>query len=121
MDIRERSLGVVTILDLSGRMVLDDDESDRRLADAVANVLAQGCRHIVVNLARVTQMDTSGLTALVRAHVAVVRRGARIKFVEPPPRIREVLKTTRLDALFDVSQTERDALETFGPEVKVET
>jgi anti-anti-sigma factor len=121
MDIRARTIGSVTVLDLVGRMVLDDEETARQVVTQIADSLATGARQVVVNLAGVTQIDTSGLTALVRAHLAVIRRGGRIKLAAPGARIREVLRTTGLNRLFEVLDTEQEALDAFAREMRART
>jgi anti-sigma B factor antagonist len=110
MEIRERSLGPVLILDVIGRMVLEEGENDRQLRDKVIERIAAGDRRIVVNLSQVSQIDTTGLTALVAAHLAAARRDARLGLANLTNRIHMLLGVTRLNTLFHVFETEEDAI-----------
>ena len=63
MTIRERTVDSVVVLDLSGRLVLGD--GDQLLKETVQNLIASGRKHIVLNLAEVSYVDSSGLGSLV--------------------------------------------------------
>jgi anti-anti-sigma factor len=91
-------------------MVLADMRTDRRLRDAVADAIDHGQRCIVINLAHAEQADTSGLTAIVTAHVTAARRDAQLKLVHVSPRLREVLHVTRLDSFLQFYDTEQEAI-----------
>jgi len=110
MEIRERAVGAVAVLDAVGRMVLTETEDDRALREKVIQLVSAGHRQLVVNLGAVTQVDTAGLTSLVSAHVAAVRRGAHLSLANPTPRIRELLRVTRLNFLLETYDTEEDAI-----------
>ena len=110
MDIREHVAGTVTVLEPLGRMVLTEDPTDNRLKDSVAAHLREGRRQFVVDLKQVSQMDTSGLTTLVAAYIAVKKQEGRIVVVSPPKRVRELLRITKLDTLFQVFDCEDDAV-----------
>ena len=113
MEIRERTIGVVPVLELEGRMVQDEDD-DNPLKERIGELVSRGHRHIVLDVARVDQVDTSGLTALVAGHVRASRAGALITLVNTPTRLRELLRRTRLNTLFEVRERERDAVDVGG-------
>jgi anti-anti-sigma factor len=100
VDIPERVTGTVIVLEPLGRMVLSEDPTDTALKESVAAQLRKGRRQFVVDLRQVSQMDTSGLTTLVAAYIAVRKQEGRIALVNPPKRVRELLRVTRLDTLF---------------------
>jgi anti-sigma B factor antagonist len=114
MEIRRRTVGDVAVIDVIGRMVLGERANDTLFRNAVAEQLSSGPGQLVVNLSQVTQVDTSGLTALVTAHVTAAKRGGALKLADPVKRIRELLIITRLNTLFDVYDSEAAALASFG-------
>jgi anti-sigma B factor antagonist len=111
MEIRERRVGGIAVLDVIGRMVLGEGERDSLLRDHALDLLAQGQQHIVLNVSQVTQVDTSGLKELLAAHFAVTRGGGHLRLASPAPRVRDVLAITRLNSLFEVFDTEEDAID----------
>jgi anti-sigma B factor antagonist len=114
MEIRERREGGVAIVDVIGRMVLTEGESDGLLRDRVLRLVAEGHGCVIVNLAQVTQVDTSGLKQLLAAHLGMSRRSARMVLANPTKRIRDVLAITRLNTLFEVYDSEAAAVEHLG-------
>jgi anti-sigma B factor antagonist len=120
MEIRERESGRVAVIDVLGRMVLADGESDSLLRDRVMELLEQGRQQIVVNLSQAGQVDTSGLKQLLAAHLAVTRRGGHLRLANPTKRIRDLLGITRLNTLFEIFDSEQAAIESFagGPDLQ---
>lgn len=114
MEIRERRAGTVVVVDVVGRMVLTEGESDSLLRDRILAFVDEGSLHVVVNLSQVGQVDTSGLKQLLSAHLTASRRGARLLLANPTRRIRDVLAITRLNTLFEVFETEAEALESLA-------
>jgi anti-sigma B factor antagonist len=113
MEIRQRVVGDVAVIDVVGRMVLGERANDTLFRNAVADQLSAGRGQLVVNLSQVTQVDTSGLTALVTAHLTAAKRGGALKLADPIKRIRELLDITRLNTLFVVFDTEDEAIASF--------
>jgi anti-sigma B factor antagonist len=111
-----RVAGTVTVLEPLGRMVLGDHPTANALKDGVAAQLREGCRQFVLDLNQVSQMDTSGLTTLVTVYIAVRKQQGRIALVRPSKRVRELLHVTRLDAFFQVFDSEDDAVESLTRE-----
>jgi|KBSSwiStaDraftv2_1062776.scaffolds.fasta_scaffold89318_3 anti-anti-sigma factor len=111
MDIRERVAGTVAVLEPLGRMVLG--EHDTALKDRVVAQLGDGRRQFVLDLHQVSQMDTTGLAAVVNAYIAVQKQQGRIALVNPQKRVRELLRVTKLDTLFQVFDREDDAVESL--------
>jgi len=118
MQIRERSAGGVPVVDVAGRMVLAEGESDNVLRDRVTEILAQGRRNIVVNLSQVTQVDTSGLKQLLAAHLAISRGGGRLCLASPTKRIKDLLGITRLNTLFEIYDSDQAAIDSFRKNVE---
>ena len=112
MEIRERSIGSVVCLDLQGRLVTTFD--DGRLTDKVNSLLFEGRRHILLNLEDVSGIDTSGLSSLIAIRRATDEIGGRIKLLNLPSRILDLLVVTKLITLFDIVESEADAIRAFS-------
>jgi len=111
VDIREHVAGTVVVLEPLGRMVLSDHPTDNALKDKIAAQLRDGRRQFVLDLNQVSQMDTIGLTAIVTAYIAVQKVQGSIALVNPHRRVRELLRITKLDTLFQMFDREDDAVE----------
>jgi len=121
VDIEERIVGTVTFLEPLGRMVLSEDSTDSALKDRVAAHLREGRRLFVLALTHVSQMDTSGLTTLVAAYIAARKQEGRIAVANPQKRVRELLRITRLDTLFQVFDCEEDAVASLTQESQTQS
>ena len=116
MEIRERAVGAVTVLDPVGKLVLSEGHHDTQLKDTIMSLIEQGRRHFMLDLAHVSQTDTSGLALLVAAQATIVKRGGQLKLLNPTERLRNMLGVTRLNTFFEVFDTEQTAIESFTPE-----
>ena len=116
MEIRERAVGAVTVLDPVGKLVLSEEDHDTRLKDTIVRLIEQGRMRFVLDLAHVLQADTSGLALLVAAQVTVVKRGGQLKLLNPTTRLRNMFGVTRLNTFFEVFDTEQSAIDSFIPE-----
>lgn len=114
MQIRERQEGPCPVLEVTGRMVLTEGEGDNALRDLVLERAGDAAGAVIVNLAGVTQMDTSGLKQLLSAHLALNRRGGHLLLAAPSKRIRDLLAVTRLNTLFHVFESDAAALESLS-------
>ncbi len=108
MQINERQVGDVTVLDLDGRLVAGDNAE--LLRDKVASVVFQGRRKVLLNLAKVPYMDSAGLGEMVRCSLIVSRENGKIKLVNLTSRITDLLTITRLVTVFDTFDSEEKAL-----------
>jgi anti-sigma B factor antagonist len=112
MTIEKRRIGNVTILDLQGRLTIDDGAE--LLRDNVASVIFQGERKILLNLGGVPYMDSGGLGELVRSSLVAQRGEGTIKLVNLTSRITDLLTITKLLNVFDTFDTEASALASFN-------
>jgi anti-anti-sigma factor len=94
LQIAERKSGSVTILDLVGRIVIG--VSNDSLGTELRRLGEQGPAEVIVNLAGVAQMDSSGISTLVRSFVSLERAGGGLKLLNPTGHVRDVLELTRL-------------------------
>ena len=111
MTIRERSIGAVTIIDIGGRIAVQDGADMFR--DAVQHLVGQGRFALVVNFQGVPYIDSTAVGEIVRAYTTVVRQGGSLKLLNLTPRVHEILATTRLLTVFDSFDAEAKALESF--------
>ena len=106
-----RQAGKVSIIDLAGRITLNDGAGAIR--DAVQGVLAGGGQDILLNLGAVVYIDSSGIGELSSAYIAVSRVGGRLKLLNPQPKVDGMLQVTRLYSILVAFTDESAALESF--------
>ena len=112
MLIEERAAGDVTILDLTGKMILG--EGDEILKDKVNSLTMQGRKRIVLNLAAVPYIDSAGLGEIVRTYTTVSRQGGSLKLLGLTKRITDLLSITKLLTVFETYDNEADAVRSFS-------
>ena len=117
MRISERTVGDVTILDLEGRLILDDGFEPLRLA--LNRVIGEGRRKVLLNLASVTFLDSAGVGLIACKYVTLCRHNGQLKLCNLDSRSHEVLHTTKLLTVFESFTSEADALRTFASEAPV--
>jgi anti-sigma B factor antagonist len=115
LAIGETHAGDVTLLTLAGRLVAD--EEDTFFADRVNKLLAAGRIRIVADLREVSSIDSGGVGTLVAKLLSARRRGGDLRLLRPSDRSRRVLEITRLIEVFQVFESEDEALASFGPQV----
>lgn len=112
MEIQEREVGGVNILDLSGSLVSGDAVG--LLKDKVNSMLQQDRKKLVVNLGAVSYMDSSGLGELVSAFTTVARSEGKLKLLNVTKRNRDLLSITKLLTVFDTFDSEDEAVKSFS-------
>ena len=113
--INERHEGIVTVLDLKGRIRIGGVTI--ALHKAIRCLVSEGKNQILLNLAGVSHIDSSGLGELISSHVSLSNEGGTIKLVHLTESLRELMTITRLLAVFDVYDDEPEALESFAGQV----
>ena len=111
MKISTRQVDGVTILDLSGRITLG--EGSVQLRDAVRDLLAKGQKHILLNLAEVNYIDSSGIGELVSAFTTVRNQGGELKLLKLTKKVHDLLQITKLYTVFDIKDDEAEAIASF--------
>ena len=109
--IDSREVSQVTILDIRGRIVLGDEI--HRLRDAVRNLIAEGKKKIILNLADVDYIDSSGVGELVGAFTTVRNAGGELKLLNLSQKVHDVLYVTKLYTVFDIRDDEFQAVKSF--------
>ena len=117
MQIDERTIGEVLILDVNGRITLG--EGDEILKDKVNSLLNQGKKKIILNLADVPYVDSAGLGAIVRTYTTVSRQGGSLKLLNLTKRITDLLAITKLLTVFETYDAEADAVQSFSASAQV--
>jgi anti-sigma B factor antagonist len=112
MPINERKHNDVTILDLKGKITIGS--ADEQLRDAVHRALAGGSQKLVLNLKDVTTIDSSGVGELVSSYTSARNRGGAVKLASLPPKINDILTVTQLITVFDVYDSEDEAIASFS-------
>ena len=111
LQVTARQVGQVLILDLSGR-VLIGTSSDNLNAELRKHTDA-GARKILVNLAMVEQMDSSGISTIVRTYISLERTRGSLRLLNPRGRVRDVLEVTRLIKAIPTFDDEAQAIASF--------
>ena len=111
MQIEKRVRDGVTILDVEGKVTIG--KGDVALREAVQEVLNAGATKILVGLGKVTTIDSSGVGELVSALTTVTNRGGKLKLVNLPPKVNDILQITHLITVFEVFENENDAIASF--------
>lgn len=106
-----RQIGDVSILDLSGRITLG--EASAILRDEVWDLLTSGHRKIVLNLADVSHIDSSGLGELVGAYATAGKEGGKLKLLNLQKRVRDLMQITKLHSVFETFTDEKEAVRSF--------
>jgi anti-sigma B factor antagonist len=117
MQISERAVGEVMVVDLKGKITLG--EGDEMLKDKVNSLINQGYRKIVLNLAEVPYLDSAGLGEVVRAYTTVSRQGGSLKLLNLTKRITDLLSITKLLTVFETFDSEDEAVRSFSASAKV--
>ena len=112
LNISTRHAGNVAIVDLNGQIRLG--ETNINLHNAIKKLVEEGEKDIVLNLAGVTHIDSSGLGELVAGFTTVERNGGQMKLVNLSDRVIDLMTITKLLTVFDVFEDERTAIESFG-------
>lgn len=106
LEISERQMSDVTIFDLSGDVTFG--EGNLLLRAAIRKALSEGKKNIFLNFARVGYLDSSGVGELVSGFTAVSREDGKLKLLNLPPRIYQLLAITKLLTVFDVGEGETE-------------
>ena len=106
-----RDAGQVTVVDLSGRITLGDGSA--LLRKTLRDLLDQKRTRILLNLADVDYIDSSGIGELVSGYTSVTGRGGELKLLHLTKKVHDLLQITRLFTVFDVHSDENVAVRSF--------
>jgi len=112
MQTSTRELKGVTIVDITGRITVG--EGNVVLREIVRDLAEKGKKAVVLNLAEVQYIDSSGVGELVKAHTTIRNQGGHLKLASLNKRVHDLLEITRLATVFDIQKDEAGAVESFG-------
>ena len=120
ITVQERVFRGVTIIDLSGKIGLG--ESNLQLHETIKRLAAEGKTQIVINLAKVTQIDSSGLGELVSGYTTLKANNGELKLTNVNDRVNDLMTITKLYTVFEIFTAELDAVYSFDePDASRET
>jgi anti-sigma B factor antagonist len=111
VKIEERVIGPVTILDIVGRLTMD--QAPEHLKDKINSLVSQQRTHIVLNLKNVPYIDSGGLGQLVASFGSVMKSGGALKLLGVNSRNHDLLSITRLVTVFESFDSEAEAVQSF--------
>lgn len=111
MKIETRERDGVTILDLKGKITIG--VGDVAVRDAVESAIEAGNLNILLNMADVTTMDSSGIGEIVAAYTTVTNKGGKLRLYGIPPRVSDILQITQLVTVLDILDDEEEAVASY--------
>jgi anti-sigma B factor antagonist len=106
-----RQVAGVTIVDISGRIELGEESAAVR--NTVGDLLSAGNKRILLNLAGVDYIDSSGLGALVSSYTSVRKQGGELKLLNLTNKVSDLMQVTKLYTVFDIANDEAQAVKSF--------
>ena len=107
-----RQVDSVIVVDVSGRITLG--EGCAQLRELIRDQLTKGNKRVLINLADVTYIDSSGIGELVSAYTAVSNQGGQLKLLNLTKKVHDLLQITKLYTVFDIHNDEAKAIASFG-------
>lgn len=111
VKLSQRQVGDVTVIDAVGRITLGEGSSSFR--DTIKDLVSKGNKKMLLNLAEVSYIDSSGIGELVSGFTTVSNAGGSLKLLNLTKRIQDLLQITKLYTIFEVFDDEAAALATF--------
>jgi anti-sigma B factor antagonist len=111
LTIRQRQVRGAVIVDLEGGITLG--ETNRKLHEAIKLIVDDKKQEVILNLAKVTKIDSSGLGEIVAAHATIKAIRGSLKLVNLPENVADLMMMTKLLTVFDVYDDESTALDSF--------
>ena len=113
--INQRGVGDVTVLDLKGRVRIGGGTV--ALHRSIRSLVDEGKTRILLNLSQVTYVDSTGLGELIASRISVINKGGSLKLSHLTDSLRDLMTITKLLTVFDVFDTDEEALASFTHEV----
>jgi anti-sigma B factor antagonist len=111
MKLSTREVSHVSIVDITGRITLGDETG--LLRETVANLVSQKKIKILLNLAGVDYIDSSGVGELVSSFITVRNAGGELKLLNLTPKVNDILNVMKLYTVFDIRDNEFTAIKSF--------
>jgi anti-sigma B factor antagonist len=111
-SVTTRDAGDVKVVELKGKITIG--AGDLQMREAIHNVVGAGAKKILIDMKDVQTIDSSGVGELVGCYTTATHKGAKLKLANLPPKINDVLTVTQLITVFDVYDSEAEALKSFA-------
>ena len=112
VKLNSRQVGNVSVIDVAGRITLG--EGSAALRETLRDMVAKNQNKILLNLADVTYIDSSGIGELVSGFTTVTNTGGQLKLLNLNKRVKDLLQITKLYTVFEVFDDETAAVRSFG-------
>ena len=112
MTLHERWIGDITIIDIDGRITVQDGADTFR--SVIRQLVRQGRVKLLLNFHDASYIDSTALGEIIRAYTSVTRKGGTLKLLNVTARVHELLMITRLLSVFDLFDAEAEAVKSFG-------
>jgi len=112
LTVARRNANDVTIVDLSGKLTVGEGAAN--LGNEVSDLVANGNKKILLNMAGTSTIDSSGVGELMRTYAAVSNAGGVVKIVNPTAAVQDVLQNTKVSQKFDLKDDEKTAVASFA-------
>jgi anti-sigma B factor antagonist len=112
MALHERAVGDVTIIDIAGRLTVEDGADAFR--ELIRRLLRDGRVKLILNFRDAPYIDSTALGEIVRAYTSATRKGGALKLLSVTTRVHELLMITKLLTVFDLFDDEAEAVKSFG-------
>ena len=112
VKLNTRQVGNVSVIDVAGRITLG--EGSAALREMLRDMVAKNQNKILLNLADVTYIDSSGIGELVSAYTTVTNTGGQLKLLNLNKRVKDLFQITKLYTVFEVKEDEADAIRSFS-------
>ena len=112
MTTSTRQVDGVTIVDLSGRITLD--EGSAALRETIKQLIGQGQKRVLLNMSKVQYIDSSGIGELVSAFTSAREQGGELKLLNLSKKVHSLIQITKLHAVFDIRDDEAAAVQAFS-------
>jgi anti-sigma B factor antagonist len=112
MTLTTRDAGAVTVVDIAGRITVQEGADEFR--DLARDLLDRDRARIVLNMRDVPYIDSTALGELIRTHTSATRHHGSLKLLNVSPHVHQLLVITNLLSVFDLFDSEADAVRSFG-------
>ena len=111
MKATARNVNGVELIKLDGKITIGS--GDTQLRDVILNTLKEGKNNILLDMANVTTIDSSGIGELVGAYTTVTNKQGKLKLLHLPPKVTDLLQVTQLITVFEVYENEQEAVQSY--------
>src|SRR4051812_11971242 len=116
--VSKRQVGGVTVLDMSGKMRIG--ESGTVFCNTIRDLMEEDRKKILLNLQGITHIDSTGLGELIASYNTLDKKGGQVKLLHLTQRVRELMTLTKLLTVFDIYESETEALDSFQSNAQIQ-